>query len=412
MEENPAIALFLALSIIIAASRLGGAAARQLGQPRVLGELIIGVILGPTLLNMLEWDIFHGVELQETIKELAEIGVLLLMFIVGLEVNPRELRKVGNVGVFAGILGAVVPVMIAFPTARLFGYAWQPALLAGITLAATSVSISAQVLLELGVLRTKEGNALLATALIDDVLAIVLVSVAVALISSGAGEETLEIGGILAIIGRMALYMVVAFLIAWFAVPRLMNWINRQPPLQQSFGIPAFALILVFLFAWSAEELGGVATITGAFIAGVGISRATEHIKHEVEEGASFIAYAFLVPIFFVDVGLETNLSQFSLSTIPLALVLLVVAIVTKVLGCGFGARLGGFSRSEATRLGVCMVSRGEVGLIIASLGISVGVFNTGDNLFIALFFTILLTTLITPILVRQVFKPTTEGTS
>jgi Kef-type K+ transport system membrane component KefB len=406
VEANPAVALFLALGIIIAASRVGGAAARRFGQPRVLGELMIGVILGPTLLNMLEWEIFHGIELQGTIKELAEIGVLLLMFIVGLEVNISELRKVGSVGIFAGILGAVIPVIITYPAVRLFGYEWQPGLLAGITLAATSVSISAQVLLELGVLRTKEGNALLATALIDDVLAIVLISVAIALIGSSGGEAAFNITEIGGIILRMALYIAVAFTAAWFGLPRFMNWIGTEPALHQSFGIPAFALIVMFLFAWSAEELGGVATITGSFIAGVGMSRANTHVRHQVEEAASFIAYAFLVPVFFIDVGLETNLSQFSLSTIPLALVLLTIAILTKILGSGFGARLGGFSRQEATRLGVCMVSRGEVGLIIASIGISFGVFRASDNLYIALFFTILLTTLITPILVRQVFKP------
>jgi Kef-type K+ transport system membrane component KefB len=406
METNPAVFLFLALGIIIAASRVGGAIARRFGQPRVLGELIVGVLLGPTVLDLLHQPIFHGVELQETIKELAELGVLFLMFLVGLEVNLKELAKVGRVAGIAGVIGALAPVALAMPVVLLFGYGWQPALFTGVVLAATSVSISAQVLLELGVLQTKEGNALLATALIDDVLAILLVSLTVALVGSGTGstDEPVSLVSLGAIVVRMALYIGGAALVAWFVVPRLMHWVSKRPSAAQSYGIPAVAIILMLLFAWSAEELGGVATITGAFLAGVGMSRSREHIRHEIEETASSIAYAFLVPIFFVDVGLETDLSQFPLSAAPLAALLLLTALVSKVGGCGLGAKMGGFNNLEALRLGTCMISRGEVGLIIASLGISAGVFATTDPLYASVFLVILLSTVATPLLVRQVF--------
>ncbi len=407
MEHNPTVALFLALGLIIFASRAGGGLARMLGQPRVLGELVIGVILGPTLLNMLDWEIFHGADLARTIDELAEIGVLLLMFIVGLEVKPRELREVGRVSVFAGVLGVLAPVALTYPVALLFNIPSQQALFAGIIFAATSVSISAQVLLELGVLRTKEGNALLATAVIDDILAIVVVSLAIAL-AGGTAAGAAASGGLAEVFGvvlRMGLYMVGGVLAAWFVVPPIFEWISRRPVLSQSTGIAAFGFITMLLFAWSAEEFGGVATITGAFIAGLGISRVNAHARREVEEAASFTAYAFLVPIFFVDVGLRTDLSQFTLDTLPFTLALLAVAVLTKVVGCGGGALLGGFNRQEATRLGVCMVSRGEVGLIIASLGVNNGILTANSPLFIAVFATIVLTTLVTPILVRQVFK-------
>ncbi len=412
MEYNPAVALFLALGLIIGASRLGGALARRFGQPRVLGELIIGVILGPTLLNMLHWPAFHNIDLGETIKELAELGVLLLMFIVGLEVNLKELAKVGVIAGIAGSLGAFAPVVLALPLVLLFGYTWQPALFAGVTLAATSVSISAQVLLEIGVLQTKVGNALLATALVDDVLAILLVSLAVAFT---AGQGGVDGGELVGIVARMGIYLAVAFLVAWFVLPRLIERLADIPSVGASYGVPALALIAVLLYGWSAEELGGVAAITGAFLAGVGLSRTRTHVKHEIEQAASFIAYAFLVPIFFVDVGLETDLRAFPLSALPLALLLLGVAIVSKVGGCGLGARLGGFDGRESLQLGVCMISRGEVGLIIASLGLSVGVFRSTAPLFASLFLVILLTTLVTPILVRQVFaagKPKTGETA
>jgi len=415
MEANPAVALFLAIGLIILASRVGGGIARRLGQPRVLGELIIGVLLGPTLLDMLHWGVFHGIDLEGVVKELAELGVLLLMFIIGLEVNLSELSKVGRVGIFAGLLGAAIPVAIAMPTVMWFGYSWEPALFAGVTLAATSVSISAQVLLELGYLQTKEGNALLATALIDDVLAILLVSITIAVVGSGGGGEEAASGvGIALIVGRMFAFIIGAFLVAWFAVPRLMNYIGKQPSVVQSYGIPALALVLALLFGWSAEELGGVATITGSFIAGVGLSQTREKIKHEIEHGVSYIAYAFLVPVFFVDVGLQTDLSVFPFSALPLATLLLVGAIISKVAGCGVGGLLGGFSPRESLRLGTCMISRGEVGLIIASLGTTAGVFQTDSPLFASLFLVILVTTLLTPILVRIVFasKDTNQPTS
>lgn len=402
MESNPAIALFLALGVIILAARLAGTLARQLGQPRVLGELLVGVLLGPTVLNLLHWPIFHGVELGSTIKEFAELGVLLLMFIVGLEVHLSELARVGRVALLAGFLGAVAPVALALPVVLAFGYGWQPAVFAGVVLAATSVSISAQVLLELGFLQTKEGNALLATALIDDVLAILLVSLTLAFTGAEGGTSA---GVLTGVVLRMGAYLAIAFALAWFVLPRVMKWLADQPRLAQSYGVPAFALIAALLFAWSAEELGGVAAITGAFIAGVGLSQTREQLHDEIMKSMSDLAYAFLVPIFFVGVGLHADLRAFPLAAVPLALLLLALALVSKIGGCGLGARLGGFNNGESLRLGVCMISRGEVGLIIASLGLTVGIFQPDDALFASLFLVILLTTVLSPPLVRWVFQ-------
>jgi Kef-type K+ transport system membrane component KefB len=404
MEHNPAIALFLALGIILAAARIAGSISRKFDQPRVLGELVIGVVLGPTMLDLLNAALFGLGEahLQESIIELAELGVLLLMFKVGLEVHINELVKVGRVAVIAGLLGALVPVGLTLPLVLLFGYEWQPALFAGVTLAATSVSISAQVLIELGLLRTKEGNALLAAALVDDVVAILLVSLTIA-ITTPLGETSA--GSLVGIIARMAIYIAGAFLFAWFALPRFINWIDSHPVMSQSFGLAAIGLMIVLLFGWSADYVGGVAAITGAFIAGVGLSRAHSSIRREIDDAVSHIAYAFLVPIFFVSVGLQTDLSGFPLSAIPLMIVLLMTAVASKLIGSGLGARLGGFNNIEALRLGVCMISRGEVGLIIASLGLSSGTLVASDPLFASLFVVIILSTVLTPPLVRRVFS-------
>lgn len=404
MEHNTVITLFLALGIIIAAARGAGAIARRLHQPRVLGELIVGVILGPTIIDLLHTSVFgiNEAHLEEAVIEFAELGVLLLMFKVGLEVHINELMKVGGVAAIAGVIGAVLPVIMTVPLVMLFDYGWQVGLFAGVTLAATSVSISAQVLLELNILRTKEGNALLATALIDDIVAILLVSLTIAITGP---EANMNPSGLLEIIFRMSAFILIAFVLAWYVLPYLTRLISLHPEDYEAFGIPAFALISALLFGWAAEYFGGVAAITGAFIAGMGLSRTQPQIKNQIETAVTNINYAFLVPIFFVSVGLQTDLSGFPLSAVPLTVLLLLVAVISKVGGCGIGAYLGGFNKMESLRLGTCMISRGEVGLIIASLGISSGVFNTGDALFASLFMVILLTTVLTPPLVRRVFE-------
>lgn len=408
---NTFIPLMFALGVILLASRAGGAIARQLNQPRVLGQLIVGVILGPTVLDMLHWGILQGADLQHTIKEFAELGVLLLMFNIGLEVHLSELAKVGKVAVFAGVLGVVVPVAFTVVVAVPAGYNWMPALFAGVTLAATSVSISAQVLLELGYLHTKEGNALLATALIDDVLAILAVSLTLVVAGASGAEGGADFSQLLVIIVQMAAYIAIAFLIAWHALPKALVWIQRRPQLSQAYGLPIFALICALLFGWSAEYLGGVAAITGAFIAGVGLSKLpSASMKHEIEQSMSHLAYVFLVPIFFVDVGLETDLGNFPLEALPFMLVLLLMAVISKVFGAGFGARMGGFDLRESLRVGVCMVSRGEVGLIIISIGLSSGILDSGSELYASLFMVILLTTVLTPPMVRWVFQGANEG--
>jgi Kef-type K+ transport system membrane component KefB len=263
--------LFLALGLIITAAQLSGTLARSLGQPRVFGELLAGVVLGPSLLNLLHWDGFSDPDsLNHTVEQFAELGVLFLMFTVGLEVHLRELLSVSKVAIWGGVLGAVLPVVLAAPVVLLYDYSTEAAIFAGVVMAATSVSISAQTLLELGVLRTQEGLGLLATAVVDDVLAILLLSVVIAMLGS---ETKASVGSLLWIFVRMILYLGGALLIAWFMLPRLFNWLHRHR--QFASGTAAFAIIAALLFGWSADVLGGVAAITGAFIAGVGLSQTT-----------------------------------------------------------------------------------------------------------------------------------------
>jgi Kef-type K+ transport system membrane component KefB len=395
VDHNTTIQLFLALGIIVLAAKAAGYASSRLGQPAVLGELLVGILLGPSVLNILGWSLFTDLHLGETIQQVAEIGVLLLMFSAGLEVRLDDLRRVGRVAVYSGGLGVVAPVLMATPAALLAGYHLEAALFIGIAMAATSVSISAQTMLELGVLRAKEGLALLGAAVIDDILAIILLSVLVAVSVTGGG-----LAEVIGVIVRLVAFIVVATAAGWVILPRLAN---RVAQLSISSGTLALAISAALLFGWGAEALGGMAAITGAFIAGLCLGRTHGDGRHTIESGLHSLNYALLVPVFFVSIGLRTDLHQLSLADLPFALVLLAVAVASKIIGSGGGARLGGFDGRSGLRVGVGMVSRGEVGLIIGSIGLQYGLIPLA--VFPQIVLVILVTTLITPPMVRWAFR-------
>jgi Kef-type K+ transport system membrane component KefB len=393
---TPFLQLVFSLIVVITAAKAGGWLAVRLRQPAVLGELLVGVLLGPSFLDLLHWPFLVNVVephlLTETIYELAELGVICLMFLAGLEVDVREMRRTGRVSTLAGVLGVMVPLALGALIVLPFGYHGPAAFFVGMILTATSVSISAQTLLELGVLRSREGVALLGAAVVDDVLVILLLSVFVAVAASGAGG-----GAIVLVLVRMLIYLAVAIAVAFLLLPRLADWVDGQPI---SEGLAALVLVVTLAYAWTAEAGGGLAAITGAFIAGMGFGRS--HLRATIGRSMHTITYGFLVPIFFVSIGLKTNVRLLTESGLLLALVLVIVAVVSKVLGGGLGARLGGFTNRESLRVGVGMISRGEVGLIVASVGVSAGLIQT--ELFSIVTLIVLVTTLLTPPLLRQVF--------
>ena len=393
---SPFLQLILALIIIITGAKAGGWLANRLRQPAVMGELLVGLLLGPSLFDLMGWPMLANAHephlLTETVFQLAELGVVCLMFLAGLEIDPREMRRAGRVAALAGVSGVIVPLVLGGLVALPFGYRGQAAIFVGVILTATSVSISAQTLLELGKLRSREGLALLGAAVIDDVLVILLLSVFTAMAEGGASPGTA-----LNVLLKMMAYLSVTTLLGFFLLPRLAEWVNGQPISQ---GLAALVLVTALLFAWSAEVVGGLAAITGAFIAGVGFGRS--RLRDEIERDMHTITYAFLVPIFFVSIGLKTNARLLAGPDVAFALALLLVAAISKVVGCGLGARLGGYTNQESLRVGVGMISRGEVGLIVASVGVNAGLIKT--ELFSVVTFIVLVTTLITPLLLRLTF--------
>jgi Kef-type K+ transport system membrane component KefB len=278
---------------------------------------------------------------------------------------------------------------MGYGTAVFFGLDSTEALFVGIALSATSVSISAQTLMELGVLRSRVGIALLGAAVFDDILGILLLSIAAALtIGAAGGGDSVGM-----VIFRMFAFLAGAGILGYLLIPYLARWVNKLQIFQ---GLLAFALVVCFLYAWASEAIGGVAGITGAFLVGLMLGRTP--FRSEIATGLSAIAYGLFVPIFFA-----VNLLAIDGSAWAFAIVLTIVAVVSKIVGCGLGGRLGGFTNREALQLSVGMVSRGEVGLIVAAFALSQGALV--QDTFSIIVFMVIIATLITPPMLRATFK-------
>ena len=394
--------ILLLLSLIVAGAKLAGAAATQVGQPAVFGELLAGLLLGPTVLNVLSWPLFATsaadtasapVPLLGLANDLADVGVILLMLVAGLETDLDEMRRVGAAAFWSAAGGVAVPMAGGILTAAAFGMpVFWTGIFVGTILTATSVSISAQVLMELGVLRSKVGATILGAAVIDDVMGLIVLSVVVAFAQASGGGSALQM---LAIVVRMLLFFGGAILVGHY-FERIAAWGDS---LGVSQGLLATVTVLAFLYAWAAEYVGGVAAITGSYIAGVLLSRTS--FKQRIDAGVHPLTYSMLVPIFFVSIGLRANGRELGAHA-WFTIVLLLVAIASKVAGCGIFARICRFSNRDSLRVGVGMISRGEVGLIVAGYGLSHGVI--GQDVFSAAVVMVLATTMITPPLLRLVY--------
>lgn len=392
---TPFLQLVLGLIIIITAAKAGGFLSYRIGQPAVLGELLVGILLGPTVFDLLHLSFFSDPHLAESIHELAEIGVLLLMFLAGLDLHLPDLLHSSKVAGLAGTLGVIFPLALGTLVGWLFGMNLQSSLFIGLTMAATSVSISAQTLMELKVIRTRVGISLLGAAVFDDILVILGLSIFSALAQP---QTSGGLGGIFLIILQMALYLGIASAIGWWLFPRITRWVHKQPVSQ---GLIAFAFVTILGYGWLAETTGHMAAITGAFLAGLWLGRTP--LKVRIDQGVSTIAYSIFVPIFFINIGLSANGRELTWDSIILLFVLTLIAIIGKVLGAGWGARLGGLTARESLQLGVGMMSRGEVGLIVAAVGVSEGYLSA--TIFSAVVGVVIITTILTPILLRILFS-------
>ena len=390
--------ILLLLALVIAAAKAAGAAAGKIGQPSVFGEVFIGLLLGPTLFDVLNWPIFAGGEgsnpLGDLFGDLADIGVLLLMLVAGLETDLQEMRRVGRTAFWSAFGGVVLPLVGGALTAVAFGLPlfWE-GIFIGTILTATSVSISAQTLIELGALRTREGSTILGAAVIDDVMGILVLSLVVA--AAGASAAGLDLTEVAIVALRITVFFGIGIAAGRWMTP-LLQWASGLPVSQ---AILAVVLVVAFVYSWAAEYVGAVAAITGSYLAGVLIAQTP--FKQQVNSGVHPLTYSMFTPIFFINIGLQANGRELD-SSVLFAIALIAVAIVTKAFGCGLFARLSGFSTKESVRVGVGMISRGEVGLIVAGYGLTHQII--GRDVFSASVVMVLVTTMVTPPLLRLTF--------
>ena len=393
--------ILLLFSLVVAAAKIAGAVAARFGQPSVFGEILAGLILGPTILNVLGWPVFAGPELSRVVRDFADIGVVLLMFVAGLETDLVEMRRVGKVAFWSAFGGVLLPLVGGALVAAAFGFSlYWDGIFIGTILTATSVSISAQTLIEIGALRSREGATILGAAVIDDVMGIILLSIVVAFAKASAGGVDVAHIGIVAL--RILLFSTVA-IIAGRWLSTVLRWAASLPASQ---AVLSAAIVIALLYAWAAEYLGAVAAITGAYLAGVLIAQTT--FKKEIDVGIHPLTYSIFVPLFFINIGLQANGRALG-DRVWFTIALVLVAIVAKAIGCGLFARLFGFTTKESVRVGVGMISRGEVGLIVAGYGLANGLI--GNEVFSACVIMVLVTTMVTPPLLRLVFpRRTGEG--
>ncbi len=391
---SPFLQLAFVLAVILFCAKLASYISGRLGQPSVLGELLVGILLGPSLIDITHLNFITYVHLTEIVNEIGELGVLILMFMAGLELHMSELVRNTRVSAYAGILGVLAPVGLGVVAGVILGLDVPNSVFLGLTLGATSVSISAQTLMELNVIRSRVGVGLLGAAVFDDILVILLLSSFLAL-QAGDGNGLIEIS---IVFGKMLLFLVTSVTFGLWVLPRLTK---RIASLNVSQGSVTLAIVVLLFYGIGAEIIGGMAAITGTFIAGLMYARTQQ--KNEIQHGLRSLAYGFFIPIFFVAIGIGIDLKELNIHALWALLLISVIAILGKILGAGLGARLGRFSWRESLQLGIGLVSRGEVGLIVAKIGLDLGYLN--NEFFSTIVGMVMITTLVTPPMLRLVFS-------
>jgi len=369
----------LELAIILGISRIGGYLAARFNQMNVLGQIIAGLLIGPSVFGLVHSDY--------VLEFMAEIGVVLLMFLAGLETDTSELIASGFSSTAIAAGGVIVPFAAGAWGGLAAGVTLPEALFLGTMLTATSVSITVQALREMGKLNSKEGIAIMAAAIIDDVIGIIVLTFVTGYISGGT-----RILPLMEKIGVFAVAVVVITVVLRRYGERIMELMRPGTR------IITFALVLCFSVAYFAEK-ADIAAITGAYIAGLILSNYST--KEKIVRGIEEIAYLFFTPIFFISIGLKTDVRAV-LGDIGFSLIIIAIAVLGKIIGCGLTARLVGFNWSEGFTVGAGMVPRGEVVLIIANLGLKKGIVS--QRIFAVSVLMVLVTTLIAPPLLKLFF--------
>ncbi len=383
--------LILDLLIVLGAAVLFGELAERIGTPAVLGEIIGGIIIGPSVLGWVELTGDRGV----SIEVLAQVGVLLLLFLVGMEMDLVDLRRVGGVATAVAVIGVVVPFATGFGVALALGQETKPAVFIGAALTATSVGITARVFGDLGTLNTEESRIVLGAAVVDDVLGLVILTVVVKSVTGGS----VGVGTVAQTLGLAALFLVGAGIVGLLIVPHFIRLVNQHARSGSTLVVVAFILILAFAAVADQTKL---AFIIGAFMAGLALGRVEGHERIVTDLGS---VGKILMPVFFVSIGIATDLeAMLKPAVLGLAGALFVIAVLGKLVAAYGVGRL----QVDKLLIGIGMVPRGEVGLIFASIGLANGVLDA--EAYGGLLLVLLLTTVVTPPLLRYRITKTSAG--
>ena len=380
--------LFLDLALIIATAKIFGILARKLKAPQVVGMIVAGLILGPSVLNF--------VQLDDSLSVMAEIGVVFLMFSAGLETDLKKLMHTGVKAFFIACAGVFVPLacgtlyyLVYYGFAPIGSTKFLEACFIGTIMTATSVSITVQTLKELGKIESTIGTTIVSAAIIDDVIGIIVLTVVSGLKSgnSNIGRKLLDIGLF------FALCIVLGYLIYKVFVLAGKRWPHTRR-------IPIMGMVLCFFMAYAAEEYFGIADITGAYFAGIILcnTRSSEYI----DEKMNINSYMVFGPLFFASIGLKTNIGTIDSNILLFSVGFIIIALLTKIVGCGLCGRLCGFRGKDTLKIGVGMMTRGEVALIVAQKGLSIGLVDSAY--FASVILLIIISSIATPILLKALF--------
>ena len=382
----------ISIALILLSTKVLGLFSKVVRLPQVVGALLAGIILGPACLG-----IVHSTEM---LSNLSEIGVIVLMFAAGLETDIDELKRSGKASFLIALIGVLVPLAGGAAVAYFFNDSTDSNVMLqnifiGIILTATSVSITVETLKEMGKLSTRAGNAILGAAIIDDILGIIALTVVISM-----ADESVNIGIVLLKILGFFAFTFVAAVGYHYAFKK---WTDNSAVKLRRYVVISFVFCLVL--AYCAEVFFGVADITGAFFAGLALSgtKKSEYISKRFDT----LSYLLLSPIFFAGIGLKVELPTMNGEIILFTVLLCIVAALTKVVGCGLGAKICKYTSKESLQIGVGMISRGEVALIVANKGEAVGLMS--DKFFAPVIIMVVFTTVVTPVLLKLVFKDKTS---
>lgn len=388
-----AYSVFKDLAIIIIAAKFCGILARKLKAPQVVGMIIAGLLIGPSVLGIVEQTDF--------ITQMAEIGVILLMFSAGLETDLKELVKTGPIatliacaGVFAPLVMGAVLYMMFYGWAAVGTEEFYKAVFIGCIMTATSVSITVQSLREMGHLKGRVGTTILSAAIIDDVIGIIVLTFVIGFKSPDSNPGKVIINTVLffviAIIGGIIMYHL------------FKKMDSRYPHTRR---IPIASLAFCFLLAYVAEKYFGIADITGAYVAGIILCSIQD--SHYIEEKIDINSYMLFGPVFFASIGLKTSIDGIDSAMILFSIGFVIVALISKIIGCGLMSRLCGFKGYDCLKIGVGMMTRGEVALIVAQKGLSVGLMSS--QYFTAVILLIIISSVSVPIILKLLYAKAPE---